>query len=475
MTARVLISIAVLSTAFGVPAVRGGGVFDLTSQAGADSIVTPNESGLSLLFGYSDTSPVVSSDAAPLAQQRDTAGEFAWRTTLSSGYDTYIQTYALALEDTTETISEFEMTLSAEGRTEGRARHEWRVRPQISVGSERNRGRMEWGYAHRPDARRATLRLDGELQGTWYNRQSDYYLTSDSLEGRLKGRWTVSPDGRLAGELRAWGSTLRYDTPSELEVDRNDGNVAAYLKAGRDARRNWRLGLRAGKRAYPDTTDIGRESLGAEFEYDHNAYLGPTGRLYHRTERRKIENTAVRPSSWSHWTQAEAALPLSESGLRLAAELGHESWRYDDTWGAYTDQTRWETHLRLEGGGVFGPAWQLGAAGESLSSDTEGESYRQLGARGGLDHYGAALSASLTLEIGQRDYDETEPEVGPGEVEELSLYSDFTYVELWLMVGAELTADLRLDVMASYLPESHTNDTDDQKMGFGTARVVYRF
>ncbi|MBU1073183.1 hypothetical protein KKG45_08040, partial [bacterium] len=184
---------------------------------------------------------------------------------------------------------------------------------------------------------------------------------------------------------------------------------------------------------------------------------------------------AVRPSSWSHWTLVEAMLPLDEGSLRLAAELGHESWRYDAEWGAYTDQTRWDGGLRLEGGGLFGPAWQLGAAYESLASDTEDESYRQLGARGGLEHLGDSFTASLTLEIGRRDYDEAAPVVGPGDVEEFSLYSDFTYVELWLMAGVDIAADLRLDVMASYLPESHSEETDDQKLGFGTARVVYRF
>ena len=243
MTARALITVAVLATAFGVSTVRGGDAFYLTSHAPADSIGTLSGSGNALVFDVDSILPVVSLDAAPLAQQRDTAGGFSWQTTLSSGYDTYVQTYALSLEDTTETISEIEMTLSTEGRTAGRARHHWLVRPRVTVGSERNRGRLEWAYAHKPDTRRTTLRIDGDLQGTWYNRQSDYYLTSDSIEGRLKARWTVAPEGRLAGELRGWGSALLYATPSELEANREDRNVAAYLKSGRESRRRWRLGL----------------------------------------------------------------------------------------------------------------------------------------------------------------------------------------------------------------------------------------
>lgn len=475
MTAHALIKIAVLTAAFGVSTVRGGDTFGLTSSDQGSKPSGQYESGNAPLAKHKETLPVVSSDAAPLAQQRDTAGGFFWRTTLSSGYDTYIQTYALSLEDTTETISEFEMTLAGEGRTTGRARHHWLVRPRVSVGSERNRGRLELAYSHKPDTRYTTLRIDGNVQNTRYNGQSDYYLTSDSVEGDLKARWKVAPEGNLAGEVRTWGSVLRYATPSNLEADRNDLNAAAYLAAGRDATRRWRVGLRTGERAYPDTTEINRQSAGVELEYDHNAFLGPTGRVYHRSERRKIANPAVRPSSWSYWTQADLSIPLNEMSLRLVADLGHEVWTYDQEWGAYTDQTRWEGDLGLAGGGLYGPSWRLGAALESLGSNTEGESYRQLGARGGLEHFGDRFTGSLTLEIGQRDYDETATVTGPGDVEELSLYSDFTYVELWLMLGVDLMTDLRLDVMASYLPENHTEETDDQKLGFGTARLIYRF
>lgn len=422
-----------------------------------------------------DLPPVVASDAAPLAQQRAPAGGFSWFPSLSTGYDTYIQTYALSEDDTTETLSDVDLTLSAEGRSTGLVHHAWMIHPQLSAGSERNRARLDWSYAYRPDRRLSTLSLDGDLRATWYTPSSDYSLTSDSLDGDLRGRWTVSPEGRTAAELKAWGSVLRYVTPSELEADRRDLNVGAYLKSGRDAERRWRVGLRAGARAYPDTTEIDRDSAGLELEYDHNAFLAPTGRIYHRSERRKAANPAVRPSSWSHWTRAEASIPLGESGLRLVADAAHEAWIYDAEWGAYTDQIRWEGDLALAGGGIFGPAWELGPAVEALDSGTAGESYIQTGVRGGLDHVADGLSGSLTLEIGRRDYDEIATVVGPGDVPESSLYTDFTYVEVWLMLGVDMASNLRLDVMGSYLPENHTEETDDQMLGFGTARLVYRF
>lgn len=458
-----------------VPAVQGGNDFVLTSCNHNISLVTHTSSGYSLLVAAKELPSAGSNDAAPLARQRNPADGFIWEPSLSTGYDTYIQTYALSLSDTTETISDFDLTLAAEGRSSGKPRHGWLIRPQLSAGSERHRARCEWGYTYKPDRRLTTFRFDGDLRATWYDPRSDYYLTSDSVEGDLNGRWIVSPQGALAAELKGWASLTRYATPSELEADRHDLNVAAYLKSGRDATRRWRAGFRTGARAYPDSSEIDRDSAGFELEYDHNAFFSPTARVYHRTERRKIANPAFRPSSWSHWTRVETSLPLNEADLRLIGDLAHEAWVYDVEWGAYTDQTRWEADLALTGGGVFGPAWRVGAAYESLASGSEGESYAQQGVRGGLDHFADGFSGSLTLEIGKRDYDETETVVGAGGVEEFSLYTDFTYVEVWLMAGVEVTEDLRLDVMGSYMPENHTEEMDDQKLGFGTARLVYRF
>ena len=393
----------------------------------------------------------------------------SWTQQLGAGYDTYVQTYFLALEDTTETIEEFELSWSGEVATQGRRRHGWSLKPQLFAGSERDRARLLAQYVLRPDSSTAVLRLDADLQGVRYKGSTDYNLSSDYREGLVRGRWILSPRGATALELHARAASLRYADASALEVDRDDLRGGLRLGAGADALDRWRLGLAYGARAHPDTAAIDRDEVIWEAEYEHPAFRGIAWRLQHRSERRKIADPTVRPSNWSHWSDAEVTLPLGEV-LRLTVAAEHELWRYDERWGAYDDQTRWNGALRLEGGGLGGPGWRAGPTGETLDSTAEGESYTQFGLLGGFDQLGDRLSVSATLEIGRRDY-ETVAAVD----DYVPLYTDFTYVEVWLTGSIDLTSVLRLDVMANYLPENHAEDIEDTSLGFGSLRVAYRF
>ena len=95
--------------------------------------------------------------AGPAAGPALGAGERpVWSCSLAAGLDTYVQRFPLATEDTTETITELTLVLGAEGRTAGRARHRWRLRPEVSLGSELLRERLEAGYQYRPDSLHAT-------------------------------------------------------------------------------------------------------------------------------------------------------------------------------------------------------------------------------------------------------------------------------------------------------------------------------
>lgn len=394
----------------------------------------------------------------------------SFRQQLAAGYDTYVQSYYLAVEDTTETIEEFELSWAGELAAAGRRRHAWSLQPRLATGSERDRARLSAQYVLRPDSSTAVLRLDADLNGVRYRGATDYNLSSDYREGLLRGRWTLSPHGATAIELHGRVAALRYTDASALEVDRNDRRAGLRLVSGRDADDRWRLGAARGARSHPDTAAIDRDEFIFEAEYDHPAFLGPGWRVHQISSRRKIADTSVRPSSWSHWTDAEFSLPLGDQ-LRLGASLDLELWRYDDRWGAYDDQTRWDGTLRLEGGGFEGPSWRAGLAAEHLDSTAEDERYAQLGVVGGLDHFTDRVSLSFTLEIGQRDYADpatVDPDITP-------LYTDFTYVELWLTGSVDLSDRLRLDALANYLPENHAEDIEDTTLGFGSLRLVYRF
>jgi hypothetical protein len=403
---------------------------------------------------------------------------WAWSGAMATGYDAYVQTYSLALDDTTETLAEYELVLSALGETRGAADHAWRLAPLLALGSERVRKELEAGWTWRPDRGDARLDLKADLADVRYRGTTDWNLSSDRREADLDLRWRVTGE-RLGTDVRLDASALRHDAPSELEVDRDDVRAMIALRSGRGADDPWKLGLRAGRRVHPDTSAIDRTMWGAEAEYEHRSFDGPSLRLVGRSERREVRDETARPSSWSHWAAADGSAPVS-AALDLELELDAEVWAYDRSEGAYRDQRRWSGLAGLRASPFDGPGWQLGLAVERLDSDDPDETYTQRGVRAGLESFGSVLTASTTLEVGRRDYEadtgETPPaaDLASGYLEE-PVYTDFTYVELWLSASLRLSERLSLDALGSWLPESHRDDEDDQSLGFGSVQLTYRF
>jgi hypothetical protein len=405
-------------------------------------------------------------------------GRPVWSCSLAAGLDTYVQRFPLATEDTTETITELTLVLGAEGRTPGRARHRWRLRPEISLGSELLRERLEAGYQFRPDSLHAALRLDASWQGRQYRGGTDYSLSSDTGEGRAAIRWHPAPAAPGGAELRAWGRSLRHRRPSSLEVDFDEIGGGLFWRADPLAARRWRLGTRLARRAYPDSAAIDRNTVGLEGELDTATYDGGGARLYHRSERRTIRDESARPSAWIHHTELDAGLALERGWL--VAELRSEVWAYDAETSAYFDSWRLTGHLGYRGGDPLAWTWQLGLAVESLRATAGSpETYLQSGVRVGLESLRGDLSGSLSLEYGRRDYEleAGDPAAPTLASEDLGIYgySDFNYWEIWLMGSWILTRRLSCDVLASYQPESHTEPTDDAAVAFGSLRFVWRW
>ena len=74
--------------------------------------------------------------------------------------------------------------------------------------------------------------------------------------------------------------------------------------------------------------------------------------------------------------------------------------------------------------------------------------------------------ARFSAEVGRRWYRQG------ADAEDLITYSDFTYLELWLMASIHVTANLSLDVMAGYEPERHTEQDDDLTLGSASLSLV---
>lgn len=419
----------------------------------------------------------------PFSPERDAAARPApdaergldWSGSLATGYDAYVQTYTLALTDTTERIQEMEVTVAAEGRTRGEAPDRWRLAPRFSLGSERTRQRLDLGWSrHADDGTRLADAL-AEFRAVQYHGTTDYALSSDRVEGRARLRWFPAPDGAVGGEVRLEGRALRHASPSELEVDRREALLTAALRSGALADDRWRAGLRAGRRVHPDTAAIDRTTLGLDAEWERFRLDAASWRASLRSERRRIRDEAARPSSWAHWGRVEAEHPLSDA-LLADFRLGLEWWDYDVSRDAYRDQRRWTGLLGVRAPALAGPGWSLGAAWESLGGDDPDERYRQLGLRGGLETYGRSLSLSLTVEVGRRDYDaDTGAVDDAADVLSVPLFTDFTYTEVWLNGSWRLHERLSVTALGSWLPESHSDDEDDQSLGFLSLHAVLRF
>ena len=171
----------------------------------------------------------------------------------------------------------------------------------------------------------------------------------------------------------------------------------------------------------------------------------------------------MRPSAWSHWTDLSVVLG------HLTADLASEVWRYDQESFTYVDSWRTELDLGYRWGDPLLALWQASLTGENLAAGESPETYAQAGVRGSVESYLASFAGSLAVEVGRRWYRQD-----GSELEDLVAYSDFTYLEVWLLASLHVAANLTLDVTASYEPESHTEQDDDVTLGFGSVSLVWR-
>ena len=336
----------------------------------------------------------------------DRAAGWEWSAAVSPGYDTFVQRYALALEDTVESVERVRPGASAPKAARPRAaattgRCGRGCRPDRSARAAGSTGSTPCG----PTRSLPSCGSRDRAQAVRYNDATTYNLSSDHAEGALSARWQLARRGAAAWEARASAATLRYAEPSELEPRRNDWSAGFAAVSGAGTLDRWRAGLKYGRRSYPDTTEIDRRTLGADFSWSHDPLDGITWRL-RRAQRaapgagQRRAPVRLEPHDGRRVVGARAA------PLRAVAAASLEGWRYDDESGAYADQTRLEIRAAARAGGIFGPQWELGAVHESLASHAGGESYRQWGGSVALENYGEALTFLASLEVGRRDYDE---------------------------------------------------------------------
>lgn len=396
-----------------------------------------------------------------------------WRWELSAGFDASAHTYHLAVSDTTETIAEYLVQAALEGRSDYKARHRWRMRAEGGVGTELTRQRLDLDYRLVDASRLHRLRADATVTARQYRPGSEYQYNSDNNDGRLEVRGSPLLLGSALAELRAHGGWRDYRSPSSLEVDDREFGGGLFLRSRMTADRSWSVGVRAVSRAYPDSAEIDRDELGMDLDYDARGLGGDGLSAHHRTRRRRIADETVRPSAWSHWTDLHLTVPAGGGAVRT--ELQGEVWDYGYETDVWFDSWRVEGFLGYEGGDLLGVRWHGGLAGARLDAGDQPDTYDQLGVRGGVDAYSSEIGGSLTVEVGRRVFsDGTVTTVSDGIEDTFTLYTDFTYWKLWLMGQWYLSPAVSLEALASFEPESHTEQDDDSSLGFINLRLVWR-
>ncbi len=401
------------------------------------------------------------------------AGRARWATHLSTGFEIFTNTYALAEDDTTETIAEAALTAGMTGNSGRGSRNRWRVAAEASAGTDLWRERLEADWRLRDAGRNTRLRATASAHARQFRRETDYGLNSDSRDGRLDLRgYPLAGDGR-ALEMRSWLSGRSYSVPSTLELDQREWGGGAALHGGTPLRTNWSVGGRYARRTYPDSTGLDRSTWSLDASWE-----GPRIRVYHRTDRRRVRDETARPSAWSHWTDLDLELEAGAGAFFL--ELENEYWDYDEERAAYQDYLRTSLRTGYRWGDVLGVRWRAGLSGGFMDSDDEQESYTQYGVLGGVESYGYALTGSVLVETGWRDYRGVvvdpalrDPD-GQTDVDLLTAYTDFQYWKIWVMATWSVADNLDLAVLASYEPERHGEKTDDTTLGYASVQLVWR-
>jgi len=430
-----------------------------------------------LLFGWS---AIVVQAAEPLASAE--AGHQTWHWDMTAGFDSYLHSYALAIEDTTEALAEYMVQGGVEGRSQYGGKNRWRLRAEASAGTELYRERIEGEFRHLGSDRIDRARLLGSFRGRQYRTNTEYTRSSDNWEGRLEGRVAPLVGRRMKLELRGWLGRIDYRSPSTLEVDYDDIGGGLFVRSTSLGQTNWGLGARRGSRSYPDSSAIDRDTWSLEGDFDTRDDRNQDIRIYHKSERRLVRDEDIRPSAWTHWTDLSGA--LSAGAGQAFLEVQTEFWQYDQETDVYYDSRRIDVHAGYRWGDILTATWKLGLAAEQMNAGDSPESYGQLGLRFGVESYGSAVGGSLTLEYGRRSYeqglvnlDPAEDDISPSDDfsnEIFALYTDFNYWKIWLMGSWRLNDQLDLDVMANYEPESHTEKSDDSALGFASLRLRWR-
>lgn len=296
--------------------------------------------------------------------------------------------------------------------------------------------------------------LENQLEFKDYWWRGKDLFGSGYIEDRLKleGCWLFRPDLLLGVDQRL--TYVDYKKRSSYFRDYWLSETAARMDMELGLMWNLVLDYSFTKRAVPDSSgmDYRSHSLASSLE----GLVGWTLslRLDGHLERRRSDLPEGRQDCLNLAGQGELECDLgSEISLVFRGEL--EQMTYDHSDEVYYDfwMAKGQLGLSRDFSETISVAL-LPTYGRSVAENSSiGETYQQPGMELDVNYSGTGrLWANWTLELGARDYEETEGE---------SFYSNYTYFHPTLLLNYRLTDGINLDLFADYDPEWHKQREDN--------------
>ncbi|MBN1886071.1 MAG: hypothetical protein JW876_11200 [Candidatus Krumholzibacteriota bacterium] len=370
------------------------------------------------------------------------------RTSVFTGFDSFIDRYTILDVDTLETIHEFRAGFLA-GVTIGRADTRATLRNRFSWGNQTLDETLDGDLAFRA-GENTWIELRGSMHLKAFREESDYTFGNDYVQsnGRLRIKRRLAPDLSAAWKTRV--ELVDYDRRTDFDYDYRYVDTGLEIEGGSYFEKYLRASASIGAREAPDTTALSYRRLVGDVEGQLAA--GETAvHLFAHADRRDYDDGA-RSDYW---------LVDSFAEVRLADGAAAWSFRVESELVSYDrpDATFFDTHF-LRGGFRLRTPLAGGAAnayaepryGMMRCPDYAEERYGEGSIVLGIDvARGADLWFSASWEPGYRGYGESGN----------TLYSDFSFNRLSLMGGAGLGAGIDLSLFVSHDPERHSRREDD--------------
>ncbi len=405
---------------------------------------------------------------------------------LELGFDSFFQSFTLtdelllegttpgdligsnsALRDTTDVFTEaraqLELSLAGTGR-----QHRWQARTRLSAGTDLYRESLALQYRWRPVERPTRADLSLDVEGRQFRADSDFSLSSNygriqqqaQLRREVSTRWEVGVRERLDATNFRRRSTFEQDQTRmdfSLTAAAHTDRVAADLESG------------GGFRDVPDSSAIsyqrGWATADVSLQLSERWRLDLPGRV----ERRVYQNPRARSPFWDAIVEPVLRADLSPR-WELELRTSHQALFYDveDTAQVYYDLWAGRVGVRAtHAGGALRvgvePRWTWLASPRSVE-----EKYREPSVLLQVEWFSAGhVWVSVSQEVGRRFYGHSG--------DELSIYSDYTFLRSTLVGSVQLRPQVSLHAFVSDEPESHARAQDDNRLTLANLALRVEF